>query len=152
MRTVAHRVLKAGFTLLVVCFGGAHATLAADIAPPAPVPYAVEQPLPVPTGWTFRLTPYVWAPSLNGTQTVRGRTVDIDFSFVDLARKAFEHGTLIGAMGNFEARNGPFSFYGDGVYTLINVSGSKAIARDISPRVSATLNAALDLESPARHR
>ena len=53
----------------------------------APAPPAVEQPLPVPTGWTVRLTPYVWAPSLNGTQTVRGRTVDVDISFYDLARK-----------------------------------------------------------------
>jgi hypothetical protein len=144
MRILARR-LRAVVALLCLWLGGAATALAADIAPPAPVPYAVEQPLPVPTGWTFRLTPYVWAPSLNGTQTVRGRTVDIDISFVDLARKAFEHGTLIGAMGNVEARNGPFSFYADGVYTLINVSGSKAITRDISPRVSATLNAALDL-------
>src|SRR5215213_4858244 len=146
MRTVAHRVLKAGFTLLGVCLGGAATALAADIAPPAPVPYAVEQPLPVPTGWTYRLTPYVWAPSLNGSPTVRGRTVDIDISFYDLVRKILEHGdSLIGAMGNFEARNGPLSLYADGVYTLINVSSSIARARDISPRVSAALSAALDL-------
>ena len=125
MRILARR-LRAVVALLCLWLGGAATALAADIAPPTPVPYAVEQPFPVPTGWTFRLTPYVWAPSLNGTQTVRGRAVDIDISFVDLARKAFEHGTLIGAMGNVEARNGPFSFYGDGVYTLINVSGSKA--------------------------
>src|SRR5215213_1739933 len=146
MRTVAHRLVRAGFTLLGLCFGGAGSALAADAPAPAPVPYVAEQPLPIPTGWTVRLTPYLWAPSLNGTQTVRGRTVDVDVSFYDLARKILEHGdTLIGAMGNVEARNGPFSFYADGVYTLINVSGSKAITRDISPRVSATLNAALDL-------
>src|SRR4051812_14991292 len=136
------RSILASFCLL---FGGPGPLLAAGAPAPAPVPYVAEQPLPVPTGWTVRLTPYLWAPSLNGTQTVRGRTVDIDLSFVDLARKAFEHGTLIGAMGNLEARNGPLSLYADGVYTSINVSGSKGTVRDLSPRVSATLNAALDL-------
>jgi len=120
MRTVAHALFRVGFALLAV--GGAGSALAAD-AGLAPAPYVAEQPLPVPTGWTFRLTPYVWAPSLNGTQTVRGRTVDVDVSFYDLARKILEHGdTLIGAMGNIEARNGPLSLYADGVYTLINVS------------------------------
>src|SRR4051812_29312589 len=144
MRTVAHTLVRAGLTLLGLWFGGAESALAADV--PAPVPYVAEQPLPVPTGWTVRLTPYLWAPSLNGRQTVRGRTVDVDVSFYDLARKILEHGdTLIGAMGNIEARNGPFSFYADGVYTLINVSTNISWYRDISPRVSATLDAALDL-------
>src|SRR3954468_12478437 len=79
------RMIFAPFCLLL---GGAGASLAADVAAPTPVPYAVEQPLlPAPTGWTVRLTPYVWAPSLNGSQTVRGRTVDVDVSFYDLARK-----------------------------------------------------------------
>lgn len=119
--------------------------LAADAAS-APAPYVAEQPLPVPTGWTVRLTPYVWAPSMNGKQTVRGRTVDVDVSFYDLVRKILEHGdSLIGAMGNVEARNGPFSFYADGVYSLVNVSTNISRYRDISPRVSATLDASLDL-------
>ena len=145
MRTAAHTGLRASFALLGFWLGGAGSAVAADVPAP-PLPPAVEQTLPVPTGWTVRLTPYVWAPSLNGTQTVRGRTVDVDVSFYDLARKILEHGdTLIGAMGNIEARNGPFSFYADGVYTLINVSTNISRYRDISPRVSATLDAALDL-------
>src|SRR3954454_6809035 len=144
MRTVAHTLVRAGFTLLGLWFGGAGSALAADV--PAPVPYVAEQPLPVPTGWTVRLTPYLWAPSLNGTQTVRGRTVDVDVSFYDLARKILEHGdTLIGAMGNIEARNGPLSLYADGVYMLINASTDISRYRDLSPRVSASLSGALDL-------
>ena len=76
----------------------------------------------------------------------RGRAFDVDVSFYDLVRKILEHGdTLIGAMGNIEARNGPLSLYADGVYTLINVSTNISRYRDISPRVSATLDAALDL-------
>src|SRR5690242_12104003 len=146
MQAGAHKLLRAGFTLLGIWLGGSQPTLAADVAALAPVPYAVEQPLPVPSGWTYRLTPYIWGPSLNGTQTVRGRTIDVDVSFYDLVRKILEHGdTLIGAMGNLEARNGPLSLYADGVYTLINVSTNISRYRDISPRVSATLDAALDL-------
>ena len=75
--------------LLCLWLGGAATARAADLAPP-PLPPAVEQPLPVPTGWTYRLTPYLWAPSLNGTQTVRGRTIDVDVSFYDLVRKILE--------------------------------------------------------------
>jgi hypothetical protein len=146
MRILARR-LCAVVAPLCLWLGGAATARAADLVAPTPLPYVAEQsPLPVPTGWTFRLTPYLWAPSLNGSQTVRGRTVDIDISFYDLVRKILEHGdTLIGAMGNFEARNGPFALYADGVYTLINASGSITRARDISPRVSATLSASLDL-------
>ena len=36
------------------------------------------------SGWQFRVTPYAWAPSVNGDVTVRGRTADIDMSFWDL--------------------------------------------------------------------
>src|SRR3954453_17845810 len=145
MRTAAHTGLRASFALLGFWLGGAGSAVAADVPAP-PLPPAVEQPLPVPTGWTVRLTPYVWAPSLNGRETVRGRTVDVDVSFYDLARKILEHGdTLIGAMGNIEARNGPLSLYADGVYMLVNASTDISRYRDLSPRVSASLNAALDL-------
>jgi hypothetical protein len=147
MRAISRSFRRMIFAPFCLLLGGAGASLAADVAAPTPVPYAVEQPLlPAPTGWTVRLTPYVWAPSLNGSQTVRGRTVDVDVSFYDLARKILEHGdTLLGAMGNIEARNGPLSLYADGVYMLINASTDISRYRDISPRVSANLSAALDL-------
>ena len=48
---------------------------------------SVNRPAPTlssPSGWQFRVTPYAWAPSVNGDVTVRGRTVDIDMSFWDL--------------------------------------------------------------------
>jgi hypothetical protein len=144
MRTVAHTLFRVGVTLLGLSLGGAQSALAADV-PAAIAPAPPEESLPLPTGW-YRLTPYAWGPSLNGKQTVRGRTVDIDITFVDLVRKILEHGdTLLGAMANFEARYGPVSLYADGVYMLVNASGSITRARDISPRVSAALSAALDL-------
>ena len=46
--------------------------------------YTYPQPTPVSSGWEFRVTPYAWAPSVNGDVTVRGHTVDIDMSFWDL--------------------------------------------------------------------
>src|SRR4051812_50009508 len=123
MRTVAHTLFRVGVTLLGLWLGGAQSTLAADV--PVAVSPAPEEPLPVPTGWELRLTPYAWGPSLNGKQTVRGRTVDVDITFVDLVRKILEHGdTLLGAMANVEARNGPFGLYADGVYMLVRASAA----------------------------
>src|SRR3954451_5476128 len=146
MRAISRSFRRMVFATVCLLLGGAGASLAADVPAPASIPYAVEQPLPVPSGWTVRLTPYLWAPSLNGTQTVRGRTVDVDVSFYDLVRNILEHGdTLIGAMGNIKARYGPLSLYADGVYTLVNASTDISRYRDISPRVSANLSAALDL-------
>ena len=49
--------------------------LAADL--PAPAPFAPAAPT-VPSEWSFRFTPYGWLPSMNGTQTIRGRTAKVD--------------------------------------------------------------------------
>ena len=45
--------------------------------------YAYVAPV-AESGWEFRVTPYAWAPSVNGNVTVRGQTADIDMSFWDL--------------------------------------------------------------------
>ena len=58
--------------------------VAADLGrPPAPVAEAPAMP-----GWTFRFVPYGWLIALDGTQTVRGRSVKVDASFVDTSRRA----------------------------------------------------------------
>jgi hypothetical protein len=54
---------------------------AADL--PSDDSYAYVAPV-APAGWEFRVTPYAWAPSVNGDVTVRGQTADIDMSFWDL--------------------------------------------------------------------
>ena len=73
---------------------------AADLGPArAPV---IEAP-PTAPSWTYRFTPYGWLTSLDGTQTVRGRSVKVDASFIDIVEKS---DTLVGLMGTFEARNG----------------------------------------------
>ena len=54
------------------------AALAADVAMPAKAPLT---PAPAIEAWTFSLTPYVWATSLNGSTAVKGRTTDVDVNF-----------------------------------------------------------------------
>ena len=87
------------------------------LAPSVPAPL-IEAPA-VP-GWTVRFTPYGWLTSLNGTQTVRGRSVKVDASFIDIVEKS---DSLLALMGNVEARNGPFALYGDLAWSKV---GSKA--------------------------
>lgn len=87
-------------------------TLAADLAP-APAA-AVEALIAMPPSWTFRFTPYGWLISLNGTQTVRGRSESVNASFIDVLGKS---DSLVALMGDAEFRNGPFALFGDVVWT-----------------------------------
>jgi hypothetical protein len=80
---------------------------AADLTQPSPAP---AQETPVPSGWSFRFTPYGWLTSMKGTQTVRGRSAKVDASFIDIVERS---DTLVAVMGDFEACNGPFALYGD---------------------------------------
>ena len=48
---------------------------------------------------------------------MRGRSAKVDASFADIVR---ESDTLLALMGDFEARSGPFSFYGDLAWTKIS--------------------------------
>jgi hypothetical protein len=72
-----------------------------------------------PSGWQFRVTPYAWAPSVNGDVTVRGQTADIDMSFWDLfdsGSSGAQLDSLAALMGYVEARKGPWGIYGDVVW------------------------------------
>ena len=89
--------------------------LAADLATPAPAAI-VGAPVALPSGWSFRFVPYGWLTSMKGTQTVRGRSTKVDASFIDIVEKS---DTLVGLMGAFEARNGPFALYGDLVWSKV---------------------------------
>jgi hypothetical protein len=73
--------------------------------PTAPLP--TVEALPTPPSWTYRFTPYGWLTALDGTQTVRGRSVKVDASFIDIVENS---DTL---MGDFEAGNGPFALLGN---------------------------------------
>jgi hypothetical protein len=75
--------------------------LAADLPARAPVFAAPE---PIVSEWSFRFTPYGWAPSMNGTQTIRGRSAKVDASFIEVLEKS---DSLLGLMADAEIRNGP---------------------------------------------
>jgi hypothetical protein len=121
-------------------FGGPLPALAADLgAPPAPV---TETSAP-PPGWTFRFTPYGWLTALEGTSAVRGRSVKVDASFIDIVR---ESDTLVGLMGDFEARNGPFGLLANVVWTKIGVERGNARSRSLAPGVTGSLATSLGLD------
>lgn len=111
------------------------AAKAADVAMPV-------KPIAAPAldAWTFTLAPYVWAPSLNGSTTVKGRTTDVDVTFVDILDHTKIPKDLFGVMAYFEARNGRYSFFGDVVYLKVGLNGDMTRSRGTD-----NLNASLGL-------
>ena len=105
---------------------------------------AAEQP--ALGDWQFRFAPYAWAIGLNGDLTMRGRSVDTNVSFYDVLTKS-NH--LLAWMSYFEARNGPFSFYGDilwarlgffgGALRQTNPIGISALTIDANANIRSTL-------------
>lgn len=71
------------------------------------------------TPWAFDVSLPVWAASISGDATVRGRTADVDVSFGDLK----EHLDKAFALA-YEARKGPLGFYGDFGYQEYSTSNS----------------------------
>jgi hypothetical protein len=108
--------------------------LAADLPARAP---SIAAPEPVPSEWSFRFTPYGWAPSMNGTQTIRGRTAKVDASFIEVLEKS---DSLIGLMGDVEIRNGRIAFLGDVVWSKVGFGGDAVRTRSVAPGISAGLD------------
>lgn len=117
-------------------------SFAADVS--APVVKAAPPP-PRPPVWTYTVMPYAWLPSINGSTTVKGRTADIDATFIDLLHREIPK-QLFGLMGAFEARKGPFAVMADVVYLKVGVSDSGARARSVHSQVGGTLAAAASLQ------
>jgi hypothetical protein len=121
---------------------GIGAAIAADVAPLPPAPI-VEPPVALPPVWSFRFTPYGWLTSMKGTQTVRGRSTKVDASFIDIVEKS---DTLVGLMGTFEARNGPFALYGDLVWSKVGIEGGNVRTRTPAPGITGTVGRAAELD------
>ena len=113
---------------------------AADLPPPPP---ASVLEVPAPSGWSFRFVPYGWLTSMKGTQTVRGRSTKVDASFIDIVEKS---DTLVGLMGTFEARNGPFALYSDMVWSKVGVEGGNIRTRTPAPGITGAVGRTLGLE------
>jgi hypothetical protein len=122
----------------LVAFLGSPA-LAADLPPPPPV----AAPIAAPSGWTFNFVPYGWLTSMRGTQTVRGRSVKVDASFIDIVEKS---DTLLALMGDFEARFGRFALLADLVWSKVGFDGGAVRSRSLAPGISGTVGASLGLD------
>ena len=112
-------VMKNLFLGILVAIGANVAAHAADMPTKAPI-----MPPPVIQGWTYSLTPYFWATSLNGSTTVKGRTTDVDAGFFDiLDHTQFPKGLFqLAALG--EARYGRFGLLTDVVYIKADLGAS----------------------------
>lgn len=130
--------VSAGSLLLAAPVAAADLTLPsrAEPAPPAFVP-----------AWTFRVTPYGWLTSLNGSQVVRGRGVDVNASFVDIVESTVgEGGSLVALMLSMEARNGRLALFGDVIGEKITLDRSGLRTRGPVPGVGAAVGAAVDMK------
>jgi hypothetical protein len=96
-----------------------------------------------PLGWTYRFTPYGWLTALDGTQTVRGRSVKVDASFIDIVE---ESDTLVALMGDFEARYGRLALLADVVWSKIGADGGTVRTRTLAPGVTGALGMSLNLD------
>ncbi|KAB0264766.1 hypothetical protein [Microvirga brassicacearum] len=138
MHQLARRLSGALAIWTVVAASGS-AALAADV--PTTPPFI--EALPMPPSWSFRFVPYGWLIGMDGTQTVRGRSVKVDASFIDIVEKS---DTLVALMGTVEARRGPFALYGDVVWTKIGVEGGNVRSRSPAPGVTGTFGTSLALD------
>jgi hypothetical protein len=89
--------------------------------------------------------PYAWLPSLDGSSTIKGRSLDIDATFIDLLHRKIPK-ELFGLMGAFEARKGPASVWTDLVYMKVGASDSGARARSVHPNIGGTLAASASVQ------
>jgi len=79
---------------------------------------------PISEGWSFEITPFVWAMSLDGDVTVRGQKSSLDLGFNDLV----EH-LNVGAMIAGEARYGRFGAFALTTYAKLSDNASGEILK-----------------------
>jgi opacity protein-like surface antigen len=120
-------------------FDGSQPSPNATATPFFAAPQFVAAEKPAFGDWRVTVMPYLWALGVNGTNRARGETIGTNLSFIDLLTKVdtppLEFGT------RFEARNGPFSVYGDFFWALLRASGSDLALRTPFTGVSLTADA-----------
>jgi hypothetical protein len=65
--------------------------------------------------WQFKVTPYLWAISVDGHTTVKGQKSDVDMSFSDIVKDL-----NFGFFGQGEVRKGRFGVMVDGMYSALS--------------------------------
>ena len=112
-------------------------------------------PAPI-EGWTFSLTPYGWVLSLNGSNTVKGRTTDVDAGFFDILEHTQFPKDLMELAALGEARYGRFALLTDIVYLKAGLGASITRSRG-TDAINGTVGASAGLKilvgrSPVRGR
>jgi hypothetical protein len=117
---------------------------AADLQP---IPESSPPLNEITSGWTFRVIPYGWLLGLYGSATIKGRTVGVNLPFDKLMQLTLGRGNLpVALMGDFEARNGPFSFYSDIVWANLDVKGDRIRVRRFAPEITGAVGTSSDLD------
>jgi hypothetical protein len=133
--SIARRLFSM-LALSVAIAGALPSAKAADLGQPPPAQRTIL------SGWTLTVTPYGWATWLDGTETVKGRTADVQVSptelIGDLDRVPF--------MGYAEARKGPFALYGDLVYASVGLDADAVRSRSVHPDIGGTVAASAGLD------
>lgn len=94
----------------------------------APVVRRDAEPIAARSPWTFNFTTYGWMSWVTGDLTVRGRTVGVEASPIDLIEALDWSGIPIW-MSYAEARNGKLGLFNDIVYSKLAGSGDFAAGR-----------------------
>jgi hypothetical protein len=128
-------------SLLAICLASSIAASTSSGALGADFGPAPEPVLPA-SQWRLSVTPYAWLAWLNGEQTVKGRSVDIDVNPIQV----LDHLERVPFFGYGEARNGPLVLYSDIFYANLGLSASGIRSRSVQPGITGTLTASLGLD------
>lgn len=66
-------------------------------------------------GWSFRLSPYLWIPAMDGHVTVKGATAPVDLSLGDTLDLLSDHLNFAAAV-RVQVRHGDLTLFGDAMY------------------------------------
>lgn len=140
-------VRSVGSALMLGALWGALPALGQTSAPPpassSPQARTEAAPQDPPSPWAFKFTPYGWLTFINGSQTVKGRTVTVDTNAFEIFS---DSQSLIPFMGYFEARyQDRVSLFIDLMY--MNLTAGKSATRNftLAPGVTGSLAAAVSV-------
>jgi hypothetical protein len=120
---VLRRLAQSMAVLLALLAVDVRAAMAGDtIAQVTPDAAAIDS-----DAWRFRVALYGWAPSVAGSLTARGQTVNVNASFIQILQKS---DSLLGYMGYFEADKGRVGFYLDTVWAKLGFDSSTTSQRN----------------------
>jgi hypothetical protein len=110
-----------------------------DPAPPLPgscEPFVVAES--DAQSWTFDFVPYYWSASLDGNVAIDGQEIELEGG----GDGAFGDPALIGFLGHFEARRGPWSFVYAPIFISADLKGVEPPVTDADVSIDAQIHEA----------